>query len=89
MTDADHADDLTFLAITLSQAESLLHCLRQSAGGIVFCLNANKTEYMYFKQNRTTSTLSGEPLKFVDQFTYLDSNILFTKSNVNIRLAKT
>ena len=34
------------------------------------------------------SILSGRPQKLVDKFTYLGSNISFTESDVNIRLAK-
>ena len=50
MTDADYADDLALLTNTPAQAESLLHNLKQAAGGIGLRVNANKTEYMYFKQ---------------------------------------
>ena len=34
ITDADYADDIAFLANTLTQAESLLYNLEQAAGGI-------------------------------------------------------
>ena len=34
MTDADKADDLTLLAYTPAQAESLLSSLEKAAGGI-------------------------------------------------------
>ena len=43
-----------------------------------------KIEFMCFKLEGDISTLSGKPLKFVDQSTYLGSNILFTESIVNI-----
>ena len=39
-----------------------------------------------FKWEGAISSLSGSPLKLVDQFTYLSSNILSTKSDVNIHL---
>ena len=38
----------------------------------------------YFKQERVMSILSGLPLKLVDQFTYLSSNISSTESKVNM-----
>ena len=38
-----------------------------------------------FKQDNTISTFKAKHLKFVWHFTYLGSNILFTKSNINIR----
>ena len=34
ITDTDYADDITLLANTLTQAESLLHSLERAAGGI-------------------------------------------------------
>ena len=43
---------------------------------------------MCFKQEETFSTPCGKPLKYVGQFTYLGSNILFTERDVNICLAK-
>ena len=88
MTDADYPDDLAFLANTLAQAEPLLHSLEQALGGIDLYVNANKTAYMYFKQKGAISTLSGKPLKLVDHFTYLSSNISSTESDVNIWLVK-
>ena len=43
---------------------------------------------MCFKQKGANPTLSGKPLKLVDQFTYLVSNISSTEIDVNICLAK-
>ena len=34
------------------------------------------------------SELNNEPLKLVDQFIHLGSNISFTESNANVRLSK-
>ena len=48
-------------------------------------MNINKTECMCFKQRATTTT-SSRPLKLVDKFTYLGSNISSTESVVNICL---
>ena len=50
--------------------------------------NANKTEYMCFKQKGAISTLNGKPLELVDQLTYLGSNISSTESDDNISLMK-
>ena len=41
-----------------------------------------------FKKKKTISTFTGNPLKLVEQFTSIGSNIIFTKSDVNICLAK-
>ena len=52
-------------------------------------MNANKTEYKCLKKKGTLSSLSGsKPLKLVDQFSYLGSNISFTESDVSIYLVK-
>ena len=46
------------------------------------------TEYKCFKQKGANCTLRGKPLKLVDQFTYLGSNISSTESHDNICKAK-
>ena len=63
-----------------------LYCIALSIG---FHMNIDKTDYMCFKQEGAISTLNGRPLKLVDKFTYLGSNISSTESDVNINLAKT
>ena len=65
-----------------------MHTIEQTAGGIGLYGNAIKTKFMPFKLKGALSTLRGKPLKFVDQFAYLDSNISSTKSDVNICLMK-
>ena len=87
ITDADYANDLALLANARAQAESLLHSLEQTARGTGLHMNANKTEYIYFKRERAISTLSDGPLKFVDKFTYLSSNISSTEIDINKRLS--
>ena len=42
---------------------------------------------MCFKQG-AISILNGKPLKLVDQFTYISSNISSTESDVNIHIEK-
>ena len=51
-------------------------------------MNTDKTEFMSFKQEGFTVTLTGKHLKLVNQFTYLKSNISSTESDVNIRQEK-
>ena len=88
LMDADFANDQALLTNSPAQAESLLHSLEQAVVDINLYVNENKTEYMFFKQKRTISTLRSKPLKLVDQFTYLSSNISSTESDVKIRFAK-
>ena len=75
MTNADYANDLALLTNTPARFESLLHSQEQAAGGNGLYKKTNKTEFMYFKQGRAISTLSGKNLKLVDQFTFLRNNI--------------
>ena len=51
-TDADNADDIAILAISPAQAETLMQSLERAAAGIGLHVNAHKTEYMCFNQNR-------------------------------------
>ena len=69
ITDADYADDLVLLANTSAQAESQLHHLKQTPGGINRNMKTNKTEFMCFKH-----ILSGKHLKLINKFPYLGSN---------------
>ena len=85
MTDTKYIDNLAFLA----SAPDLLHSLEKVARAIGLYMNANKMEYMCFKQKGAICTFSSKPLKLVYQFTYLSSNISLTESDVNICLAKT
>ena len=43
---------------------------------------------MYFKQERTISTESSNPLELVERFIYIGNNISSTESDIHIRLAK-
>ena len=86
--DTDYTDDIALLANTPAQAETLLHSLELAAAGIGFHVNADKREYMCFKQRGNISTLNGSSLEIVDKFTYLGSSVSSTKTDINTRLAK-
>ena len=88
ITDADYADDKAFLANTSAQAKTLLHSLERAAVGIDLNVNADKTEYMCFKQRGDISTLNGSSLKLVDKFTYQESSFLSTNKDINTWLVK-
>ena len=45
-----------------------------------------KTDFMYFNQDGIISTLNGKPMKVVNQFIYLGSNILFREIDINIHI---
>ena len=88
ITDADYADDIAILANTPDQAETLLHSLERAAASIGLHVNAHKTEYMCYNQTGDISTLEGTPLKLVDKFTYLGSNVESTEKDIETRLTK-
>ena len=69
MTDADNADNLALLTNTPAQAESLLHSLEQAVIDIGLYVEANKTEYMCFKQKGVISTQRGKPLEWLSLYT--------------------
>ena len=77
ITDVDNTDDLVVLANTPAKASS-----------IGLYMNWDKTKFMSFPQGDTTSSLNGKPLKLIDQFIYLNSNISSTESNNNICIGK-
>ena len=56
----------------------LLHYLEKVARSIGLYMNSDKTEYMCFGPNGDIFTLDGKPLKMVDNFTYLGSDISST-----------
>ena len=58
---ADYANDLA-LVNTPAQAKSLLDNREQAARDIGLCMNSDKTELMYFKQDRAISTSNGKSL---------------------------
>ena len=88
ITDTDYADDIAILANTPDQAETLLHGLERAAASIGLYVNAHKTEYMCYNQTGDISTLEGTPLKLVDKFTYLGSNVESTEKDIETRLTK-
>ena len=88
ITDADYADDITILANTPNQTETLLHSSERATAGIGLYVNAHKTEYMRYNQTGDISTLDGNSLKLVDKFTYLGSSVSSTKNDIDTRLTK-
>ena len=88
ITDVDYIDDISLLANTPAQAESLLHSLERAAGGIGLHVNADKTEFICFNQRGGISTLKRALLKLVDKFTYIGNIVSSTEKDINPRLAK-
>ena len=87
-TDTDYANDIALLANAPAQAKTLLRCLERAAAGIGLHLNAHKTEYTCFNQRGNISTLNGSSLKLVDKFTFLESCVSSTETDISMRLAK-
>ena len=85
--DADYTNNLVLLANTPTHAKSLLHSMEQAASGIGLYVNSDKTDFMGFYQG-VISSLKYKPLKLVDQFIYIGSNISSTENDVNIHIGK-
>ena len=87
-----------FLLLKNRSENKILCCIKKAASsikrkneltaGIGPRINAHKTGYMCFNQTGNISTLNGIPLKLVDKFTYLGSNVSSTETDINTRLAK-
>ena len=87
ITDADNADDIALLVNAPAQDETQLLSLERATAGIGHHVNAHKTKYMCINQTGDISRLNGSSLKLVDQFTYLGSSVLSTKTDIDTRLA--
>ena len=79
ISDMEYTDDIALLVNTPTQAESLLHCVEQTVGGIGHHVNVDKTECMCFNERVDISRLNCGSLKLVDKFTYLRSSVSSTK----------
>ena len=51
-------------------------------------VNSDKTEFTCFNQDGALSSLNGKPLKLVDKFAYLSSNISSTESDIIMHIGK-
>ena len=69
--------------------ECWLHNLEQAARITGVYAKSDKIDFKCFNQDGIISSLTGKPLKFVNQFIYLGSHISSTESDVNIRVGKT
>ena len=88
ITDTNYTDDIALLANAPTQAKTLPHSLEWAAAGIGLHVNVHKTEYMWFNQIGNISTLNSSSLKLVDKFTYLESSVSSTETDIDMRLAK-
>ena len=65
-----------------------MHILEQSAAFIGLHVNATKTEYMCYNQDGPIETLNKTPLKKLDDFVHLGSNIASTEKDILLRISK-
>ena len=68
MTNTDYSDGLTLLANIRAEAEFLSHSTKQAARGIGLNVNADKTEFMCFKQGEVIFTFKSRPLKVISTY---------------------
>ena len=88
ITDADYADDIALFADNTTDAEKLLHILENAAANIGLYVNAKKTEFMTINTTGEVKSLNQMPLKNVNEFSYLGSNIASTEKDVVTRITK-
>ena len=83
--DTDFADDLALTSNTLEQAQLFLLKVESMAATIGLYLNEDKTGYMSSNSPESQIvTLSGKPIKEVDDFMYLGSWIESSKKDLNV-----
>lgn len=89
ITDTDFADDLALLSDTLEQAEELLLALEEEAAKVGLMINAKKTQYMSFNQQKDTAlkTRNGSTLEEVKDFKYLGSWVASSEKDLKTRKA--
>ena len=88
ITDIDYADDLALTSNTINEANELLHKLETAAREIGLYINVKKTEFICYNQSGAITSLNGNNIKEVNEFTYLGSNIHSTENDINIRKGK-
>ena len=88
ITDTDYADVIGILANAPAQAETLRNSLERAAAGIGLHVNAHKMEYTCYNQTGDISTLNASSLKLADKFTYLESSVSSTETDIDTRLTK-
>ena len=75
----DYADDLVLLTDAPTRAQFLLHNLEQAVGALTSTRMQIKQSSCFLNEKEPS------PLKLVDKFAYLGSNISSTESDVSIR----
>lgn len=88
ITDVDYADDIALLSDTIQEASELLHRVEKAAREIGLYINSDKTEFISFNQKGEIRSLDDKPIKAVEEFIYLGSNIQSTERDIEIRKGK-
>ena len=88
-TDADFADDIALLSNDIQSAQELLTRVEISAKEVGLTINASKTETMSYNVDRTPlETISGDSIKIVNNFKYLESWLESTEKDILVRKAR-
>ena len=88
ISDADYADDLALFADSCNDAEKLLHVLEEKANSVGLRVNIRKTQNFNINTDNKVRYVNGTQLKYVDNFTYLGSEISSMDKEIKIRIAK-
>ena len=89
VTDMCFADDIALLADEIRQAKELLHLVETEAAKVGLHVNVKKTEFMSYNQElpNDITSISGDPIKEVNNFKYLGGWMESTEHDVNVRKA--
>ena len=89
VTDFDFADDIALLSEEMYQAQELLQRVETSVAKVGLKMNASKTKFMLFNQNRKSNlqTNDGSELEQVKDFKYLGAWMESTAKDIKQRKA--
>ena len=86
LTDVGFADDLALLSDKIGNAEKLLKILETAAASVGFYINTTKTKLIAVNTEGTITAQNGCDLEQVNDFNYLDSKIISSENDIQVRI---
>ena len=86
LTDADFADDLALLSDKIGNAEKLLRILETAATSVGLYMNTAKTKFIEVNTEKTITAQNVCDLEQVNDFNYLDSKIISSENDIQVRI---
>ena len=85
-TEADFADDLALLSDKIGNAEKLLRILETAAASVGLYMNTAKTKFIEVNTEKTITAQNVCDLEQVNDFNYLDSKIISSENDIQVRI---